>query len=446
MTNEALRRPPGPLTRTPGRWLAGWTLTVLAAGGAACAPSADGDAVPPEALSSISADSLLASIRVLASDAYRGRLPASAGEDSAVAFLERQFRSAGLAPGNPDGSYVQKVPLVSLTPDPRTALFVEGAGDRRTLAFGPDVIAWTKHVADRAAIDRSEIVFVGYGVQAPEYEWDDLKGMDLTGKTLVMLVNDPPVAEPANPAAVDSTMFGGKAMTYYGRWTYKYEQGMNTGAAAVFVVHETGPAGYPWAVVQGMGGERFDLVTSDRNMRRSSIEGWITLDQAKALFAMAGQDFDALKARAATREFAPVPLGLRASMTIRTTIRTIDSRNVVARLEGSDPALRDQHVVYMAHWDHLGVGTPVNGDSIYNGAIDNASGTAGLLEIARAYAGMPTRPKRSVLFLAVTAEEQGLLTGRPGDGGHAWRGGHRAVCARIRRRRDGGDGDAQRTG
>jgi Zn-dependent M28 family amino/carboxypeptidase len=390
--------------------LAGTAFVGVVLSTATCGGDADGgpEASPPSG-GAISTPNLLASIRTLASDAFLGRLPGSAGEDSTVAFLVREFQRLGLAPGNPDSSYVQNVPLVSITPDPNTSLVVAGRGGRRTLAFKDDVVAWTKHVADRASINGSDLVFVGYGVEAPEYDWDDFKGFNAAGKTLVMLVNDPPIADPANPAQLDSTVFGGKAMTYYGRWTYKYEQGMRKRAAAVFIVHETGPAGYPFAVVQGKTGEQFDLVTPDRNLSRSSLEGWITLEQATAIFAMAGQSFQALKARAATRGFRPVPLGLKASMTIRNRLRTLDSRNVVAKLEGSDPVLKDEYVIYTAHWDHFGVGDPVDGDSIYNGALDNASGTAGLLEVARAFKRMASPPSRSILFLAVTAEEQGLL-------------------------------------
>jgi Zn-dependent M28 family amino/carboxypeptidase len=198
-------------------------------------------------------------------------------------------------------------------------------------------------------------------------------------------------------------------MTYYGRWTYKYEIGAKMGAAAVLIVHETEPAGYPFEVVQAKTTEQFDLVTPDKNMGRVNIEGWITLDRAKELMTLAGQDFDALKKQAATRDFRPVPLGVSASMTIRNALRTIDSQNVVAKLEGSDPALRDEYVVYTAHWDHLGIGLEQNGDRIYNGAKDNAIGVAGLLELARAYTKVQPAPKRSILFLSVTAEEQGLL-------------------------------------
>jgi Zn-dependent M28 family amino/carboxypeptidase len=198
-------------------------------------------------------------------------------------------------------------------------------------------------------------------------------------------------------------------MTYYGRWTYKYEEAARRGAAGVFIVHETGPAGYPYSVVQGFLGERFDLITPDKNMGRANIEGWLSLDSAKEVLKMAGKDFDALKKQAVSREFKPVPLGLTASVAVRNTMRTVESRNVLAKLEGSDPALKDQYVIYSSHWDHLGVGTPVKGDKIYNGALDNASGVASLLEMARAFTQVQPAPKRSVLFLMVTAEEQGLL-------------------------------------
>jgi Zn-dependent M28 family amino/carboxypeptidase len=338
---------------------------------------------------------------VLASDSFQGRAPGTPGEDKTVAYLEQQFRAIGLKPGNPDGSYIQRVPLVGITPDGKSSLVFARGSTRRTLKWHDDFVAWTKHVANEAKLERSEVVFVGYGVEAPEFTWDDYKGMDVAGKTLIMLVNDPPLA--------DTTQFGGRAMTYYGRWTYKYDQGKKHRAAGVLIVHETGPAGYPFAVVQGKTGEQFDLVTPDKNAGRAAVEGWITLDQARALFAMAGQNFDSLKARAATREFRPVPFGVTASVTIRNTLRTVDSRNVVAKLEGSDPELRDEYVIYTAHWDHFGIGAKINGDSIYNGAADNASGTAGLLNMAKAFAAMPSPPKRSILFLSVTAEEQGLL-------------------------------------
>jgi Zn-dependent M28 family amino/carboxypeptidase len=369
------------------------------------------DVTPLSALPAIDAAAVLGHVKTLASDAFEGRAPGTAGEQKTVDYLVDTFKALGLTPGNPDGTYVQKVPLVGITPAPAPLTVRPAAPGAApvTLAWRDDVVAWTKRLTDAVSVDASELVFVGYGVEAPEFQWDDYKDADVAGKTLVMLVNDPPVPDPAAPAGLDPKTFGGRAMTYYGRWTYKFEIGARKKAAAVLIVHETGPAGYPFAVVQGMGGEAFTFVTPDGNEDRAAIEGWITLERAKQLMALAGQDFDQLKARAATRAFRPVPLGLTASMTIRNTMRRIESQNVVARLEGSDAAVRDEHVVFTAHWDHFGIGEPVDGDRIYNGAKDNATGTAALLETARAFTRLPARPRRSILFLAVTAEEQGLL-------------------------------------
>jgi Zn-dependent M28 family amino/carboxypeptidase len=354
-------------------------------------------------------DALMAHTKVLSSDEYGGRAPGTRGEELTVGYLVRQFKELGLKPGNTDGSYVQKVPLVGITAD-GAPLVVERGGQRVELAWGDDVVAWTKHVAERASIQDSEVVFVGYGVVAPEFDWDDYKGMDLKGKTLLMLVNDPPVRRSDASGELDPATFGGEAMTYYGRWTYKFEIGAEKGAAGVFIIHETGPAGYPFAVLQGGNlGEKFDLVTPDKNMGRAAIEGWVTVDQGRRLLKAAGLDFDTLKQQAATREFTPVPLGSRASMTLNNKLRTLESQNVVARIEGRDPQLRGEHVVYTAHWDHLGTAATGEGDRIFNGAKDNAAGTAGIVAIARAFTQLPEAPKRSILFLAVTAEEQGLL-------------------------------------
>jgi Zn-dependent M28 family amino/carboxypeptidase len=360
--------------------------------------------VPIGQLPDVDTNAVLAHTKVLSSDEFEGRAPGTVGEERTVAYLVDQFTKAGLKPGNTDGTYVQKVPLVGITPTPAPLVFRKGAA-QQTLKWKDDVVAWTKHVADVANLDRSELVFVGHGVVAPEYNWDDYKGMDVKGKTLVMLVNDPPVPDPANPSALDAKTFGGKAMTYYGRWTYKYEIGAAKGAAGVLIVHETGPAGYGFNVVQGKTGEQFDLVTADKNMGRAAIEGWITLDSGRKLLQMAGQDFDTLKEQAATREFRPVPLGVTASMTIHNALRTIASQNVVAKLEGADAKLKDEYVVYTAHWDHFGK----SAEGIFHGAIDNASGTASLIEVARAFTKASTPPKRSILFVSVTAEEQGLL-------------------------------------
>ena len=348
-------------------------------------------------------------IKALSADDFEGRAPGTAGEDKTVAYLEAQFKAIGLQPGNPDGTFVQKVPLVGIKGTQAKPLTFAKGGRTLQLKWKDDVVAWSKHVAPSATIAGSDVIFAGYGVEAPEYNWNDFKNVDVRGKTIVVLVNDPPVPDPANPAALDSKIFGGKAMTYYGRWTYKFEEGARKGAAAVLIVHETGPAGYGFNVVQGNLNEKFDLIAPDKNMSKANVEGWITTDAAKKLFALGGQDFDALKKQALSRDFTPVPLGVTASMAIANTLRTIDSRNVVARLEGSDAALKDEYVVYSAHWDHLGIGDPVNGDKIYNGALDNASGVAMVLEIARALKQVQPPAKRSFLFLMVTAEEKGLL-------------------------------------
>jgi Zn-dependent M28 family amino/carboxypeptidase len=371
-------------------------------------PGPPGMSAPPRIpigqLPSLDTDALLEHTKMLSSDEFEGRAPGTKGEELTVTYLADQFKKFGLRPGNTDGTYFQKVPLVGITPTPAPLTFKRGT-TTQTLKWKDDVVAWTKHVADSASINDSELVFVGYGVVAPEFNWDDYKGLDVKGKTLVMLVNDPPVPDPSNPAELDAKTFGGKAMTYYGRWTYKYEIAAQKGAAGALIIHETGPAGYGFNVIQGKVGEQFDLVTPDKNMSRVAVEGWVTLDQAKQLLKTAGQAFDALKQQAATRGFKPVPLGVTASMTIKNALRTIDSRNVLARFEGSDPALKDEYVVYTAHWDHFGK----SAEGIFHGAQDDALGCAALIEMARTFTKLPTPPRRSILFMAVTAEEQGLL-------------------------------------
>ncbi len=356
------------------------------------------------AIDSIKGDEIAAHIKTLASDEYEGRAPASKGEELTIKYLADQFKKLGLKPGNADGTYLQRVPLVGITADPSASLVFSRDGRREALKYADDFQAVTRRMVDEASINE-DLVFVGYGVVAPEFNWDDYKGVDVKGKVLVMLINDPPVP--------DEHIFGGKAMTYYGRWTYKYEIAAEKHAAGCLIIHETGPAGYPWGVIKGSWtGEQFTLVTPDKNMGRAAVEGWITREKAEALFKMAGKDFEVLKKEAATSEFRPVDLGVKASLTIKSRIRTIDSHNVLAKLEGSDPKLKDDYVVYTAHWDHLGIGPAVNGDRIYNGAVDNASGCAGLLELAKAFARLSPPPRRSILFLSVTAEEKGLLGSR----------------------------------
>ncbi|HEY2431855.1 MAG TPA: M28 family peptidase [Vicinamibacterales bacterium] len=371
----------------------------------AAAPSAQ---MPVAQLPRVDQAKVLDHIKTLSADDMEGRAPGSKGEDKAVAYIESQFKAIGLQPGNPDGTYIQKVPLVGITGVDRQPLTFTKGSRRVEVKWKDDVVAWSRHMAPLASVQDSDVIFAGYGVDAPEYNWNDFKNVDVKGKTIVVLVNDPQIPDPSNPAALDPKMFNGKAMTYYGRWTYKFEEGARKGAAAVLIVHDAATAGYPFGVVQGNLGEKFTLGAPDKNMSEATIEGWITTGAAKKLMALSGQDFDSLKKQALSRDFKPVPLGVTASITVANTLRTIESRNVAARLDGSDPRLASEYVVYSAHWDHLGVGEPVKGDRIYNGAIDNASGVATVLEIARALKQAPPA-KRSFLFLMVTAEEQGLL-------------------------------------
>ena len=356
----------------------------------------------------ISAASLQARTARLASDEFEGRAPASPGEEKTVAYLVQEFRTLGLSPGNPDGTFIQNVPMVGLTSQ-TTATFSAG-GKTLTPAGTVDYVALSRRVTPTVAVNNSDIVFVGYGVVAPEYGWDDYKGLDVRGKTVLMLINDPAVTDASGKP--DDTMFKGRAMTYYGRWTYKYEIASAKGAAACLIIHETGPAGYPFAVVGGSWGrENFDLVTPDKNAGRVAVEGWLTLDTTKQLLTAAGQNFETLKAAAATKAFRPVALAAQATFAITQTTREVASKNVIALLPGSDPTLRAEYVVYTSHWDHLGRDPNLTGDQIFNGALDNATGTAVLLELAQAFAAQPAaqRPKRSLLFLAVTGEEKGLL-------------------------------------
>ncbi len=364
------------------------------------APSPNYPAELRPALDSVTTDDLLRHTKALASDEFEGRAPGSRGEELTVKYLTEQFQRIGLKPGNPDGTYVQKVPLAGFRAEPRMTVSV--GGRELSYNFPDDYVAVSRRLVPETNVENSEVVFVGYGITAPEYDWDDWKGVDVKGKTVVMLVNDPPLP--------DEKMFRGKAMTYYGRWTYKYEEASRKGAAAAIIVHETEPAGYGYQVIRtSRAAENFDIQAPDKNMGFVGIEGWVTLEKAKELFTAAGQDFDALKRAALGRDFKPVSLGARATINLKNTVRTVDSQNVVAKIEGTDPKLKDEYVVYSAHWDHLGRDETKQGDQIYNGAVDNASGVAQLLEIAEAYTKLKAPPKRSILFLAVTAEEKNLL-------------------------------------
>lgn len=382
------------------------TLSLIALSACAGGEQIDRGRLEP-ALNSITSESMLAHIRTLSSDAFEGRAPGTPGEDSTVAWLTAQFKALGLAPGNPDGSYVQAVELIGYTGTSTASIRISNT----SIPMRPndDFVAVARHDSSEINVADSEIVFVGYGVVAPEYGWDDYGEVDVRGKTVLIMVGDPPVPDAADSARLDSAMFRGKAMTYYGRWTYKYEMASAKGAAAAIIVHQTGPAGYPWEVVSGSWGQENLDIPGTGASTRVPVEGWITEAKAREMFTASGRDFDGVLMLARTKEFKPVPLFGTASWRVRNTTRRIQSRNVVAKLEGSDPTLKDEYVIYSAHWDHFGRNTKLQGDQILNGAVDNASGTAQMLEIAKAFTRLDAPPKRSILFLAVTAEEAGLL-------------------------------------
>jgi len=360
------------------------------------------------ALEAITPDGLLAHIKVLASDEFEGRAPGSKGEDLSVKYITDQFKQIGLKPGNPDGTYTQEVPLAGIKSEPRMSFVI---GDKTMdLKYSDDFVASSARLQSEIKIEKSDVVFVGYGVVAPEYGWDDYKNVNVRGKTLLMLIGDPPVPDAKDPSKLDDKMFKGKAMTYYGRWTYKYEIAAQKGAAAAIIIHETEPAAYPWQVVRSSWSkENFELDNPNKNMDAVSARSWITLDVAKKLFADSGQDFDALKKSAIIKNFRPVVLNAKANIAIKQQIRSFKSHNVIGKLEGSDSKLRDEYIIYTAHWDHLGRHPELQGDQIFNGAIDNASGVASVIELAGAFSKLNPPPKRSVLFMATTAEEAGLL-------------------------------------
>src|SRR6266576_6572037 len=361
------------------------------------------------ALDVITPDALLAHIKILSSDEFEGRAPGTKGEELSIKYISDQFRSIGLKPGNPDGSYFQEVPLAGIKSEPKMVLAVAGKQPVE-LKYPDDFVASSAWLQPEIKVDNSDLVFVGYGVVAPEYGWDDYKGVDVRGKTILMLINDPPVPDPKDPSKLDEKMFKGKAMTYYGRWTYKYEIAAQKGAVAAIIIHETQPAAYPWQVVRSSWGkENFELDNPNKNMDAVSARSWITLEIAKKLFVDCGQDFDALKKTAVTKDFRPVTLNAKASIQIKQQIREFKSHNVIGKLEGTDAKLKDEYVIYTAHWDHLGRHPELQGDQIFNGAIDNASGVASVIELAAAFKKVNPPPKRSVLFMATTAEEAGLL-------------------------------------
>ncbi len=364
-----------------------------------------------QAIQKMKASAFLHHIKVLSSDDFEGRSVGTHGGEVTEQYLVSEFQRLGLTAGNPDGSYLQAVPLSGHTGAPTAS--VHAGGRSLDLHFRDDFVAWSYQRSKRVQIKESDLVFAGYGVIAPEYGWDDFKGLDVKGKTLIVLINDPQVPDPKDPTRLDDTLFKGKAMTYYGRWTYKYETAAAMGAAAVLIVHETKTADYPWeVVVNSNSNENFDIDYGGDNPRFPKVPAWITTDTARAIFALAGKDFDALKATALKRDFHAQSLGANIDLTVDKSWRNIPSHNVLGRIEGSDPSLRKEVVVYSAHWDHFGWNPSLPGkktDQIFHGAHDNASGVAALLELARAYRALPTPPRRSILFIATTAEERGLL-------------------------------------
>ncbi len=381
-----------------------------AAAGASAGTDAPSDPALAPAYAAITAEGLLAHVKALSDDSLEGRAPASPGEEKTVRYIEQQFRDLGLSGGMPDGSFLQHVTLLGFTAHPEMSFHV---GSRVIpFAFPTDYVAVSRH--EQPVVDvNADLVFVGYGVDAPEYGWNDYKNVDVKGKVLVMLINDPAVPDPKDTTRLDTTMFKGNAMTYYGRWTYKYEIASSKGAAGAIIIHETEPAGYPYEVVSGSWSrENLDIKTPDGNAGRVKIEGWITQPKAEELFKAVGKDFATLKAAARRKDFTPVSLGASARIHLRNETRTVQSRNVVATLPGADSARRGEYVIYSAHWDHLGRDSSLVGDQIYNGALDNASGIAELLSIAKGFTALATKPPRSVMFVALTAEEKGLLGAR----------------------------------
>lgn len=339
-------------------------------------------------------------IKVLSSDAFEGREPSGVGEKMTTDFLIERFKALGLAPGNGD-SYTQAVPMVSITSQPVKNLSIADID----FEYPKNFVATSRKTQQSIGLKDSELVFVGYGINAPEYQWNDYAGLDVKGKTVVVLVNDP------GYATQDETLFEGNTMTYYGRWIYKYEEAARQGAAGAIIIHETKPASYGWNVIESSwSGAQYHLPAKEVNEPAIDVEMWISVDKAKALFSKAGLSFDKLKKQALSKSFKPVKLNLTANISLKNTIKESTSNNVIATIKGSEKP--DEHVLYMGHWDHLGAPMIDGKKVIYNGAHDNATGTAGLLHIAKAFKTLGKTPKRSITFAAVTAEEQGRLGSR----------------------------------
>ena len=384
------------------------TLLTLAAASSAGAQT---DNAP----SRITPQEIDAHLRFLSSDLLEGRAPATRGGRIAEEYIATQLQAFGVKPGIGDSSYFQRVPIDVVKADPASIKVTATGKANANLRFTDDVVVWPGSATD-ASSAHGELLFVGYGATAPEYKWDDFKGMDVRGKILLVLVNDPPAT------AAEPNLFGAKAMTYYGRWTYKFEEAERRGAAGMLIVHTTERAGYPWQVVVGSNSvEHRLLLRAAQAPPPIGVRGWITDSAATALLAQAGLNMADLRKRAESRDFRPVPTGIIIDAMMRNSVQHMSSNNVIGVVRGIDPMVRDEYVAYSAHWDHLGIGPVVNGDSIYNGAADNASGVASVLAIAHA-AAEGIKPRRSQLFVFVTAEESGLL-------GSAYFGEHPTVPA-----------------
>lgn len=365
-----------------------------------CRQSSDHDTSGPDSLAikAINDSSLTKYLAVIAADSLEGRKPFTSGETKTINYLKREFEQLGLTPGNGD-SFFQEVPMVEIKSVPDDKMIIKGKSGSLNLDYLTDFVAGSRRVQNEVSIANSPLVFAGYGIVAPEYGWNDYKNLDVKGKTVVVLINDPGFS--------DSTLFKGKNMTYYGRWTYKFEEASRQGAAGVLIIHDTEPAAYPWSVVRsGWSKSKLNLQTADNGMNRTVVEGWISLDKAKQLFKLAGQS-DALFAAARDKDFKPVDLNSTIALKVKNNIKKSVSYNVLAKISGEKQ--KDEAIIYSAHWDHLGVGEKVQGDSIYNGAVDNATGVASLFELAATFKKLPKKPNRTILFISYTGEEQGLL-------------------------------------
>lgn len=347
----------------------------------------------------ISADRIRAHVKFLAHDLLEGRGIGTRGGQLTTEYLATQFALIGARPAGENGTYFQKVPLVGVETQPDATLTAARGGETISLRWLDEFVGASQRQGAFDEFD-AEAIFVGHGIVAPEFQWDDFKGVDVRGKVLVLFTNEPP--------STDEKFFGGRALTYYGRWTYKFEQALRMGAAGAIIIHTTPTAGYGWEVVRNSWGREDPYVKLREGEPALSFAGWVTEEAGERLLSMAGRSVDELLKLGRSRNFRPIPLGVRVRGRLPTKIRDIETHNVAAMVEGSDPVLKSEVVIFSAHWDHLGIGTPVDGDAIYNGAVDNATGCAMLLEMARAWVSLDKKPRRSALFLAVTAEEGGL--------------------------------------